>query len=121
MKFNEILLEFEAGKPIRRKSWSLNKHYSKNDNFELSVADIIADADDWEVWEEPPYDEFLEEMKHYLYYELEFYKSSQVRHYPEEYTGIGNIWEVINNYYLDEGSIHKLLRYIKDNNLAKKW
>ncbi len=63
MKFNEILLEFEAGKSIRRKSWPLNKHYNKNDNFELSVADIIADADDWEIWEESPYDELLEEMK----------------------------------------------------------
>lgn len=120
MKFNEILPEFEAGKPIRRKSWPANMRYTKNDNFELSVADMIADANDWEISIEPPYDNFLEEMKQYLFDELEFCKSSQSRHYCEEYIGIGNIWEVINNYYLDEEAIRKLLRYIKDNNLAKK-
>lgn len=121
MKFNEIFPEFEAGKSIRRKSWSVNMRFNKNENVSLPVADMLADADDWEIWEEPPYDEFLEEMKHYLYDDLEFYMSSQSRHYCKEYIGIGNIWEVINNYYLDEESIRKLLRYIKDNNLAKKW
>ena len=120
MKFNEILLEFEAGKSIRRKSWPLNKHYSKNDNFELSVADIIADADDWEIYVESPYDELLEEMKQYLYDDLEFYKNSQSRFYPEENIDITDIYGNINNYYLDEEAIRKVLRYIKDNNLAKK-
>ena len=120
MKFNEIFPEFEAGKPIRRKSWLANMHYTKNDNFELSVADMIADANDWEIYIEPPYDELLEEMKHYLYYELEFYKNSQARFYPEENMDIADIWNVINNYYLNKDVIRKLLRYIKDNNLAKK-
>lgn len=119
MKFNEIFPEFEAGKSIRRKSWPLNRRISNKEN--LSLCNFDYSADDWEVWEEPPYDEFLEEMKHYLYDDLEFYMSSQSRHYCKEYIGIGNIWEVINNYYLDEESIRKLLRYIKDNNLAKKW
>ena len=118
MKFNEILPAFEAGKPIRRKFWPANMRYSKKDNFQLAVADMI--AYDWEIYVEPPYDEFLDEMKHYLYYELEFYKSSQARHYPEENMEIGDIWNVIDNYYLDKGSIRKLLRYIKDNDLLKK-
>ena len=120
MKFNEILPEFEAGKPIRRKSWPVNMRYSKNDNFDLSVADIIADANDWEIYVEPPYDEFLEEMKHYLYHELEFHKDRQSRYYPEENMDITDIWNVIDNYYLNKDVIRKLLRYIKDNNLAKK-
>ena len=120
MKFNEIFPEFEAGKPIRRKSWPLNEHYNKNDNFELSVADIIADADDWEIYVESPYDELLEEMKHYLYYELKFHKNRQSRYYPEDNVDITDIWNVINSYYLDKESIRKLLRYIKDNNLAKE-
>ena len=120
MKFNEILPDFEAGKPIRRKSWPVNMYYTKNDNFELSVADMIADANDWEIYIEPPYDDFLEEMKHYLYDELEFYKSSQSRYYPEENIDIAEICGILNNYYLDEEAIRKLLRYIKDNNLAKK-
>lgn len=120
MKFNEILSPFEAGKPIRRKCWPANMRYTKNDNFELSVADIIADANDWEIYIEPPFDALLDEMKHYLYYELEFYKSSQARHYPEENMDIVDIWNVIDNYYLDKESIRKLLRYIKDTNLAKK-
>lgn len=118
MKFNEIFPEFEAGKLIHRKSWSVKMRYNKNDKFQLSVADMI--ADDWEIYVEPPYDEFLEEMKQYLYYELAFYKSSQARHYPEENMDIDDIWNVINNYYLDKESIRKLLKYIKDNNLAKK-
>lgn len=118
MKFNEIFPEFEAGKPIHRKSWPLNRRISNKEN--LSLCNFDYSADDWEVWEESPYDEFLEEMKHYLYYELEFYKSSQARYYPEENMDIADIWNVIDNYYLDKESIRKLLRYIKDNNLAKK-
>lgn len=118
MKFNKIFPKFEAGKPIHRKSWPVNMHYNKNDKFQLSVADMI--ADDWEIYVEPPVDEFLEEMKQYLYYELEFYKSSQARHYPEENMDIIDIWNVINNFYLDKDKISKLLRYIKDNNLVKK-
>lgn len=123
MKFNEIFPEFEAGKPIRRKSWSANAYINKEYNSKLSIAEMIlqiANADDWEIYVEPPYDEFLDEMKQYLYYELEFYKSSQARHYPEENMDIADIWNVINNYYLDKESIRKLLRYIKDNNLANK-
>ena len=120
MKFNEILPKFELGKSIRRKSWPMNMRYSKNDNFELSVADMIADANDWEVCEEPPYDEVLEEMKHYLYNDLEFHKNRQSQYYLEENMDIADIWNVIDNYYLDKESIHKLLRYIKYNNLLKK-
>lgn len=59
-------------------------------------------------------------MKRYLYDELEFYKSSQARHYPEENIDITDIWEVINNYYIDKDSVRKLLKYIKENNLIKK-
>ena len=118
MKFNEILPEFEADKPIRRKFWPANMRYNKKDNFQLSVADMI--ADDWEIYVEPPYDEFLEEMKRYLYDELEFHKDRQSRYYPEENMDINSIWNVINDYYLDKELIRKLLRYIKDNNLAKK-
>lgn len=118
MKFNEIFTEFESGKSIHRKSWTLNRRISNKENLSLCNADYS--ADDWEVWEESPYDEFLEEMKDYLYYELEFYKSSQARFYAEEYLGIDDIWNVINNYYLDKDVICKLLKYIKENNLAKK-
>lgn len=120
MKFDEIFPEFKAGKPIRRKSWPRNIRYNKNDSFSLAVADMISDADDWEIYVEPPHDEFLEEMKHYLYYELEFHKNSQSRYYPEENMDIEDIWNVIDNYYLDKELIRNLLRYIKDNNLAKK-
>jgi len=120
MKFNEIIPEFEAGKSIRKKSWPANMRFSKKDNFELSLADILCDANDWEIYVEPPYDEFLDEMKQYLYYDLAFYKSSQARHYPEENMDIVDIWNVIDNYYLDKESIRKLLRYIKDNDLLKK-
>lgn len=118
MKFNEIFPEFEAGKYIRRKSWPLNRRISNKEN--LSLCNFDYSADDWEVWEPSPCDEFLDEMKQYLYYELEFYKSSQARHYPEENMDIADIWNVIDNHYLDKESIRKLLRYIKDNNLAKK-
>ena len=65
-------------------------------------------------------DELLEEMKHYLYDELEFHKDRQSRYYPEENMDIADIWNVIDNYYLNKDVIRKLLRYIKDNNLAKK-
>lgn len=118
MKFNEIFSEFEAGKPIRRKSWPLNRRISNKEN--LSLCNFDYSADDWEVWEESPYDEFLEEMKHYLYHELEFHKDRESRYYPEENMDITDIWNVIDNYYLNKDVIHKLLRYIKDNNLAKK-
>lgn len=118
MKFNEIFSEFEAGKPIRRKSWPLNRRISNKEN--LSLCNFDYSADDWEVWEELPYDEFLEDMKHYLYYELEFHKDRQSRYYPEENMDITDIWNVIDNYYLDKDVIRKLLKYIKDNNLAKK-
>lgn len=118
MKFNEIFPEFEAGKLIRRKSWHLNRSISNKEN--LSLCNFDYSADDWEVWEESPYDEFLEEMKHYLYDELEFHKDRQSRYYPEENMDITDIWNVIDNYYLNKDVISKLLRYIKDNNLAKK-
>lgn len=123
MKFNEIFPEFEAGKPIRRKSWPANAYINKQYKSKLSVAEMIlqiADADDWEIYVEPPYDEFLEEMKQYLYYELEFHKNRQSRYYHEENMDIADIWNVIENYYLNKDVIRKLLRYIKDNNLAKK-
>jgi hypothetical protein len=118
MKFNEIFSEFEAGKSIRRKSWPLNRRISNKEN--LSLCNFDYSADDWEVWEESPYDELLEEMKHYLYYELEFRKDRQSKYYPEENMDITDIWNVIDNYYLNKDVIRKLLRYIKDNNLAKK-
>ena len=118
MKFNEIFSEFEAGKAIRRKSWPLNRRISNKEN--LSLCNFDYSADDWEVWEESPYDELLEEMKHYLYHELEFRKDRQSRYYPEENMDITDIWNVIDNYYLNKDIIRKLLRYIKDNNLAKK-
>ena len=118
MKFNEIFPEFEVGKSIRRKSWSLNRRISNKED--LSLCNFDYSADDWEVWEESPYDELLEEMKHYLYYELEFHKDRQSRYYPEGSMDITDIWNVIDNHYLDKESIRKLLRYIKDNNLAKK-
>lgn len=118
MKFNEIFPEFEVGKPIRRKSWPLNRRISNKEN--LSLCNFDYSADDWEVWEESPYDELLEEMKHYLYHELEFRKDRQSRYYPEENMDITDIWNVIDNYYLNKDVIRKLLRYIKDNNLAKK-
>jgi hypothetical protein len=118
MKFNEIFSEFESGKPIRRKSWPLNRRISNKEN--LSLCNFDYSADDWEVWEEPPYDELLEEMKHYLYHELEFHKDRQSRYYPEENMDITDIWNVIDNYYLNKDVIRKLLRYIKDNNLVKK-
>lgn len=123
MKFNEIFSEFEAGKPIRRKSWPEKAYINKTYYSKLTVGEMIlqiADADDWEIYVEPRYDEFLEEMKHYLYYELEFHKDRQSRYYPEESSGIFDIWKIIESYYLDPDAIHKLLRYIKDNNLAKK-
>lgn len=118
MKFNEIFPEFESGKLIRRKSWPLNRRISNK--AKISFCNFDYSADDWEVWEEPPYDEFLEEMKHYLYYELEFHKNRQSQYYPEENMDITDIWNVINNYYLDKESICKLLKYIKKNNLVKK-
>lgn len=118
MKFNEIFSEFEAGKPIRRKSWPLNRRISNKEN--LSLCNFDYSADDWEVWEESPYDELLEEMKHYLYYELEFRKDRQSRYYSEENMDITDIWHVINDHYLDKESVRKLLKYIKENNLTKK-
>lgn len=118
MKFNEIFPEFEAGKSIRRKSWSLNRRISNKEN--LSLCNFDYSADDWEIWKESPHDELLEEMKDYLYYELEFHKNRQSRYYPEDNVDITDIWNVINSYYLDKESIRKLLRYIKDNNLAKE-
>lgn len=33
--------------------------YNKNDSFSLAVADMISDADDWEIYVEPLHDEFL--------------------------------------------------------------
>ena len=81
MKFNEIIPDLEAGKPIRRRSWPANMRFNKNDNFKLSMSDVIADVDDWEIYVEPPYDEFLEEMKRYLYDELEFHIKPE--HYNE--------------------------------------
>ena len=118
MKFNEIFPEFEAGKAIHRKSWPLNRRISNKEN--LSLCNFDYSADDWEVWEESPYDELLEEMKYYLYHELEFHKDRESRYYPEENMDITDIWNVIDNYYLNKDVIRKLLRYIKDNNLAKK-
>ena len=47
-------------------------------------------------------------------------KDRQSRYYPEENMDITDIWNVIDNYYLNKDIIRKLLRYIKDNNLAKK-
>jgi hypothetical protein len=123
MKFNEIFPEFEAGKPIRRKSWPANAYINKKYNSKLSVAEMIlqiADADDWEIYVERPFDEFLEEMKQYLYHDLEFYKNRQSRYYPEENMDIADIWNVIHNYYIDKDVIRELLKFIKDNNLAKK-
>ena len=118
MKFNEIFPEFEAGKSIRRKSWPLNRRISNKEN--LSLCNFDYSANDWELWDVSPYDELLEEMKQYLYCELEFHKNRQSRYYPEDNVDIADIWNVINSYYLDKESIRKLLRYIKDNNLAKK-
>jgi hypothetical protein len=69
MKFTEIFSEFEAGKPIRRKSWPANAYITKTYDSKLSVAEMIlqiADADDWELYVESPYEEFLEEMKQYI-------------------------------------------------------
>ena len=43
------------------------------------------------------------------------------KYYPEENMNIGDIWNVINNYYVDNELVRKLLRYIKDNNLIKKF
>lgn len=120
MKFRDIIPKLYAGKSIRRKSWPANMRFNKNDNYELSMSDVIGDVDDWEIYVEPSYDEFLEEMKRYLYDELEFHKDRQSRYYPEENMDINSIWNVINDYYLNTESVSKLLRYIKDNNLAKK-
>ena len=98
MKFNEIFPEFEAGKSIRRKSWSLNRRISNKED--LSLCNFDYSADDWEVWEESPYDELLEEMKYYLYYELEFHKDKQSQYYPEGSMDITDIWNIIDNYIL---------------------
>ena len=118
MKFNEIFLEFETGKPIRRKAWNRTSILTNKGDLKLCNSDYI--ADDWEIYVESPYDEFLDEMKRYLYDDLEFYKDSQSRFYPEENMDVNNIWNVIENYYLDAEAIRKLLKYIKDNNLVKK-
>ena len=118
MKFNEIFPEFEAGKPIRRKAWNRTSRLTNKGDLKLCNFDYI--ADDWEIYVESPYDEFLDEMKRYLYDDLEFYKDSQSRFYPEENMDVNSIWNVIENYYLDSEAIRKLLRYIKDNNLVKK-
>ena len=118
MKFNDIFPEFEAGKPIRRKGWTRNMRITNESDLQLCNSDYT--ADDWEVWEPIPYDEFLEEMKEYLYYDLEFCNDSQAKYYPEQNMDINDIWNVINNYYIDNEAVRKLLRYIKDNNLLKK-
>ena len=77
MKFNEIFPEFESGKPIRRKAWNRTSRLTNKGDLKLCNSDYI--ADDWEIYVEPPYDEFLDEMKRYLYNDLEFYKDSQSR------------------------------------------
>lgn len=118
MKFNEIFSEFVAGKPIRRKAWNRTRRITNDGNLQLHNFDYS--ADDWEIYVEPPYDEFLDKMKSYLYYDLEFNKDRQSKYYPQENMDIMDIWNVIDNYYLDKELIRKLLRYIKDNNLANK-
>ena len=119
MKFNEVFPEFVEGTPIRRKTWKRPIRITDEGLLQLCNSDYI--ADDWEIYIEQPYDEFLHEMKEYLYNELEFYKDNQAKYYPEENMNIGDIWNVINNYYVDSELVRKLLRYIKDNNLIKKF
>lgn len=115
MKFNEIFTEFEKGIPIRRQKWPKYKRITNNG--QLSLCNFDYSADDWEIYKEPTYDEFLEEMKRFIYDDLNFGISSQSRHYDEANMNIFDVWYIIEQNYLNEENIRAILKYIKDNNL----
>lgn len=116
MTLKEIKHFFKKGEKIKREKWDI-VITNESDLSKLSYDDMI--ADDWEVYRE--YDPELHELMSFLYDEIGFKFSSQSRHYDERYMDYQTLFNIIENYYLnDKDAYKKLLYFIKDNKLYRK-
>lgn len=108
-----------GAKYIRRKNW-LSSDFIK---VSKNVAEMNLDydnmmANDWEEYIMPPFDPVFNELKDWVYYDLNFYKNRQSKYYPyENVNDYQSLFNIIYNHYniIDNNGLKNIILFIKDN------
>lgn len=109
----------QGAKYIRRQVWLSSDFIKVSENLanmNLDYENIM--ANDWEEYIMPPVDPVLNELKDWIYNDLNFRKERQSKYYPYEnvndYQSLFNI--IYNNYsIIDKNGLKNILLFIKDN------
>ena len=121
LSYSEALAAMQSNFKVRHSSWE--DKYLDKDSI-VSVAESM--SNDW-VIDCDPYDPVLEDMKGWVFYDLNFSNDRQSRYYPiETVRSYFDLWQIIdihlvnrykqvsyNEYY------KRLIEFIKENKLLK--
>jgi hypothetical protein len=121
LSYAEAIEAMMSNFKVRHSSWN-DKYLDKNSV--VSVAESM--SNDW-VIDPDPYDPVFEEMKDWVFNDLEFSKDRQSRHYPNHtIRSYFDLWLIIENHLrynhlvVESNEYYKrLIEFIKENELLK--
>ena len=121
LSYSEALTAMQSNFKVRHSSWE--DRYLDKDSI-VSVAESM--SNDW-VIDPDPYDQDLEDLKYWVFDELEFYKDRQSRHYSKDNVrSYFDLWLIIENYLVNSHKqvscdeyYKRLIEFIKENELLK--
>lgn len=121
LSYAEALVAMQSNFKVRHATWE-DRYLTK----ESAVTVQESMSNNW-VIDPDPYDQEFEDMKDWVFYDLEFSKDRQSRHYPRETVrSYFDLWLIIENHLMynhrtvDSNEYYKrLIEFVKENELLK--
>jgi hypothetical protein len=121
LSYAEAIAAMQSNFKVRHSSWD-DKYLSPESV--VSVAESM--SNDW-VIDPDPYDPVFEDMKDWVFYDLDFSKDRQSRYYSKDNVrSYFDLWLIIENHLVNlhkqvssEEYYKRLIEFIKENELLK--
>ena len=121
LSYAEAIAAMQSNFKVRHSSWD-DKYLSPESV--VSVAESM--SNDW-VIDPDAYDPVFEDMKDWVFYDLEFSKERQSRYYPKDNVrSYFDLWQIIDSHLMNRHSVveyneyyKRLILFIKENELLK--
>ena len=122
LSYSEALIAMQSNFKVRHSSWEDSRYLNKDSI--VSVAESM--SNDW-VIDPDPYDQELEDLKYWVFDELEFNKDRQSRYYSmENVRSYFDLWLIVENNLVNSRKqvscdeyYKRLLEFVKENELLK--
>ena len=121
LSYAEALVAMQSNFKVRHATWE-DRYLTK----ESAVTVQESMSNNWLI-DPDPYDPEFEDMKDWVFYDMEFNKSSQSRHYPKDSVrSYFDLWQIIDSHLMyNHRSVEyneyykRLIEFVKENELLK--